>query len=297
MDIEMPRMDGISFVRQLMATAKPLPVIIISSLAQKGCRTAVEALEAGAVEVLGKPNGPYSVGDLRFELAHKVRSAASARLRRPSERTRFAPAIEKPKRPVIRNSGGPTIAIGASTGGTEALTQVLRSMPADSPPIVIVQHIPPVFSAAFAERLDRSCSIHVKEAADGDLVLPGQALVAPGDRHMILRKSARGLSVHVADGPRVCYQRPSVDVLFQSVAQTCGAACIGVILTGMGNDGAAGLLKMRQSGARTFGQDEHTCVVFGMPKEAFRLGAVEQVLPLNRIADAITTSAHSHRPM
>lgn len=283
LDIEMPRMDGLSFLRKLMAE-QPLPVVMISSLAQSTCPIVFEALEAGAVEVLGKPGGPYSVGDLRLVLAQKIRSAAHARLRIKPHALPAAPSVvrEAAKLPADR-----VIAMGASTGGTEALKAILQALPADVPPIVIVQHIPPVFSKAFADRMNGLCRFEVKEAQDGDLLKPGRALVAPGDWHMLVRSTPRGYAVEVKSGPRVCYQRPSVDVLFQSVAPLLGARTVGVLLTGMGADGARGLLQIRQAGGWTIAQDEATCVVYGMPREAAKLGAVEKVLPLHRIAAGI----------
>jgi two-component system chemotaxis response regulator CheB len=286
LDIEMPRMDGLTFLKKLMHF-HPLPAVVISSLAQPSCRAAVEALEYGAVEVLAKPGGPYSVGELRHTLAGKIRAAAASRVRRPP------PAQTEPAaRPPIASPAGAfapdaIIAIGASTGGTEAIASVLKRVPASSPPIVIAQHIPPEFSRAFAARLNELCAVEVREAADGDLLRPGLALVAPGDFHMLLKRAAGRYSVTVKTGPRVCYQRPSVDVLFQSVAEAAAGRAVGVLLTGMGADGAHGLLKLRQAGARTLAQDEATCVVYGMPREAVELGAAGQVLPLHRIADAM----------
>jgi len=289
LDIEMPRMDGLTFLTKLMRF-HPLPVIVISSLAQASSRTALEALQCGAVEVLGKPGGPYSVGELKHDLPHKVRAAAHARLKRPAADPQEA---RRPAQPPLRLVGTPStlIAIGASTGGTEAIREVLEKIPESSPGIVIVQHIPPVFSAAFANRLNDTCRIRVKEASDGDRVIPGQALVAPGNFHMTLRRRGSEYQVAVQDGPRVCYQRPSVDVLFDSVAEAAGKNAIGVILTGMGADGAQGMLKMKRAGARTLAQDEASCVVFGMPREAIRLGGADHVLPLNRIGPELASLA------
>jgi two-component system chemotaxis response regulator CheB len=289
-DIEMPRMDGITFVRELMATT-PIPCIIISSVAQRGCERAVQALEAGAVEILAKPNGPFSVGDLKLSLAQKIRAAAHARVFRRSARL---PVAAGPAPVVIRKPRpceGALIAIGASTGGTEAIRIVLERLPANCPPVLVVQHIPPVFSKSFADRLNTCCAISVREARDADRLQPGLALVAPGDWHMVLRKAPLGLQVKLNSGPRVCYQRPAVEVLFGSVAQTSGVKALGIILTGMGNDGAAGLKRMRDAGAFTIAQDEATSVVYGMPREAVRLGAATEVLPLPRIADAICSWA------
>jgi two-component system chemotaxis response regulator CheB len=289
LDIEMPRMDGLTFLKKLMHF-HPLAAVVISSLAQPSCRAAVQALELGAVEVLAKPGGPYSVGELRTTLAAKIRAAAVARVRRatpqPEEPARTAPPIAvHPQLPPDT-----VIAIGASTGGTEAIASVLLKLPQSSPGIVITQHIPPQFSRAFANRLNEICALEVKEAEDGDAVGPGVALVAPGDFHMLLRKAGGRYFVAVKPGPRVCYQRPSVDVLFSSVAESAGRAAIGVLLTGMGADGSQGLLKMRQAGAHTIAQDEATCVVFGMPREAIALGAAEQILPLPAVPDAILST-------
>jgi len=286
LDIEMPRMDGLTFLKKLMHF-HPLPTLVISSLAQPSCRAAIEAMEFGAVEVLAKPGGPYSVGDLRHSLADKIRAAASARVRlaKPA-----APAAAPAPAPAFYPAPGAIVAIGASTGGTEAIAFVLRGLPASCPGIVIAQHIPPEFSRAFAQRLNDTCAIAVKEAADGDPVHAGTALVAPGDFHMLLRKGASGYYVSVKTGPRVCYQRPSVDVLFSSVAEAAGPNASGVLLTGMGADGARGLLKMREAGARTIAQDEASCVVFGMPREAIALGAASQGTPLDRIPSAILAS-------
>ena len=287
LDIEMPRMDGLTFLKKIMQF-HPLPVIVISSLGQASSHLAIEALAHGAVDVLCKPGGPYSVGELSRTIADKVRAAASARIRK-------AAAV-----PVLGNNALPrdprcfrqstVIAIGASTGGTEAIAAVLQEMPASVPGIVVTQHIPAGFSLAFANRLNQICDIEVKEAEDGDEVKPGRALVAPGNFHMFLRLSARGYLVAVKDGPRVCYQRPSVDVLFSSVAEVAKSDAVGIILTGMGSDGAEGLSKMKSAGAFTIAQDESSCVVFGMPKEAIRNGSVDEVVPLPKIATAILRS-------
>jgi two-component system chemotaxis response regulator CheB len=288
LDLEMPRMDGLTFLRKLMHY-QPMPVVVISSLGQAGCKASLDALRSGAVEVLAKPGGPYSVGELRIDLASRIRAAAAARIRRSaSEAPEPAPPMAIAAAAFDSHAASTIVAIGASTGGTEAIEAVLTRLPANCPPIVIAQHIPAVFSLAFANRLNEICPMKVKEARHGDSVTPGQALIAPGNFHMVLRKSS-GSSFHVTvqDGPRVCYQRPSVDVLFSSVAEAAGSHAIGVLLTGMGSDGARGLLKMKQAGARTIAQDEASCVVFGMPKEGIRLGAADQVASLQRIPAAI----------
>jgi two-component system chemotaxis response regulator CheB len=286
LDIEMPRMDGLTFLRKLMRF-RPMPVIVISSLAQASCQAGVEALRAGAVEVMAKPGGPYSVGELKVSLAAKIRAAAASRVARP----RTTRPQEPPPAPATGDvSPLALVAIGASTGGTEAIEEVLMHLPADMPGIVITQHIPAGFSRAFAERLNKCCPMRVAEAADGDMVQAGLALIAPGNFHMILRKSGGVYRVTVKDGPMVCYQRPSVDVLFSSVAEAAGPNAVGVILTGMGSDGAQGLKKMKSAGASTIAQDEASCVVFGMPKEAIRAGAVDRVVPLHSVAHTIRTA-------
>jgi len=296
LDIEMPRMDGLTFLRNLMEH-HPMPVIVVSSVGESNCRAAVRALELGAVDVLTKPGGPYSVGELQESLARRVRAAAVARLRGPSASPAAAPATPAtengPRKKTIAAAAAkagiasPLIAIGASTGGTEAIRHVLRGLEPGVAGFVIAQHIPAHFSAAFAHGLGTICSLEVKEAQDGDAVLPGRVLVAPGNFHMLLKKNARGYHVSVMDGPLVCYQRPSVDVLFSSVASAAGGEAMGVLLTGMGSDGASGLLQMRRAGAWTAAQDEASSVVFGMPREAIRLGAAEAVMSLERITETL----------
>jgi two-component system chemotaxis response regulator CheB len=296
LDIEMPRMDGVTFLKRLMHH-HPLPVIIISSLGQASGRATLEALDAGAVEVLAKPSGPYSVGELRQNLAAKIRTAAVARIRPASPPQ--ATVVTQPTAVPIVPSSLPTrpfrrsvvIAIGASTGGTEALQKVMRQLPKDCPGIVIAQHIPAGFSRTFANRLNEICEIRVREAKDGDMLEQGLALVAPGNFHMLVKRVPSGYRVEVSDGPYVNYQRPAVDILFQSVAKAAGENAVGAILTGMGSDGALGMLAMKRAGARTIAQNEATCVVFGMPKEAIRVGAVDQILPLSSIASAIVAQA------
>ena len=285
LDVEMPRMDGITFLKKLMKY-HPIPVIIVSSLTQHGSQTAMEALQSGAVEVLLKPGSSFSVADMTEQLADKVRAASRARLNaRPAE-------IDAPSEPVnysgaMSETTNKVIAIGASTGGTEALKKVLVGMPHNTPGIVIVQHMPPRFTTAFAERLNNLCQIEVKEASDNDTVRPGRALLAPGNFHMLFRRSGARYYVNVKSGPRVHHQRPAVDVLFRAVAKYAGSNAVGAILTGMGADGAQGLLEMKESGARTYAQDEASCVVFGMPKEAIKLGAVDKIVPLNHMTREI----------
>lgn len=286
LDIEMPRMDGLTFLEKLMAY-HPMPVIILSSLAKEGCEVAMKALELGAFEVMAKPGSSYTVQDLSEQLIEKIK--AVARLRhciRPSPRAAAIPAIKPSSRRLFKSSGR-IIAIGASTGGTDAIKYVLASLPAEMPPILVVQHMPQHFTRAFAERLDGLCRLEVKEAADGDPAEPGVVLLAPGNKHMALKRRGSRYTVEIKDGPLVCHQRPSVDVLFRSVAACAGADGIGVILTGMGQDGAQGLLAMKEAGALTLGQDEESCVVYGMPKEAAEIGAVTKVLPLAEIPQAL----------
>jgi len=280
LDIEMPRMDGITFLKKLMQH-KPMPVIILSSLTRKGGKLALEAIEAGAVEVLSKPGGSYSVGEMAEQLADKIRAAARARplARKAASR----PARVQPVASTNLDLTNKVVAIGASTGGTEAIREVLIRLPASVPGIVIVQHMPPRFTTAFAERLNGLCAFEVREGQDGDAVYPGRCLIAPGNFHMMLRRSGARYYVNVKTGPMVHHQRPSVDVLFRSVAKAAGPNAVGVILTGMGADGAEGLLLMRQAGAPTLGQDEATCVVYGMPKAAYEMGAVQKQLPLEKI--------------
>ena len=295
LDIEMPRMDGITFLKKLM-NFRPLPVIVISSLGHAACQASVDALRAGAVEILHKPNGPSSVGELGVTLGEKIRVAASAHVR-----SRPKPSKVIPKQPVLAPVGTDyardrILAIGASTGGPSAVAEILAAMPKNVGPILVVQHMPAVFTSHFAARLNEDCQIEVKEAVDGDEVVPGRALIAPGGFHMTLVQTVSGLRVRVADGPMVCFSKPSVDVLFSSVANLAKDKAVGVILTGMGADGARGLLELQNQGAATFAQDEDSCVVFGMPKEAIRLGAVQTVLPLNKLAAAILPKLASIRP-
>ncbi len=282
LDIEMPRMDGLTFLRKLMKYY-PLPTVVVSSLTTKGGKLTLEALDIGAVDVIAKPGPSYTVGDMSAQLAEKIRAAARARLKKSGE------PVAETSRPMkaLAETSNKIVAIGASTGGTEALKVLLSQMPPNSPGIVVVQHMPANFTTAFAERLNGICQIHVKEARDGDRISNGTALIAPGNYHMLLRRSGAIYYVEVKNGPMVHHQRPAVDVLFKSTAQYAGANAIGVLLTGMGADGASGLLDMKNAGASTIAQDENTCVVFGMPKEAIKLGAVDKVVPIDQIAPQI----------
>lgn len=281
LDIEMPRMDGISFLRRLMKHL-PLPTIVVSSLTPQGSRVAVEALAAGAVDVMCKPGEAYTVGDMALGLIEKIKVAATVKVK-PIDSTELG---SKPKSLAMTKTTNKIIAIGASTGGTQALERVLKLMPRDCPPIVIVQHMPEAFTKAFADRLNAACDIEVKEAADNDSLVRGRALIAPGNFHMLLARSGAKYYVQVKSGPLVNRHRPSVDVLFKSMAKFAGENAIGVILTGMGGDGAAGMLEMKNAGAYCIAQDEASCVVFGMPKEAIKLGGVDQILPLHEITGA-----------
>ncbi len=282
LDVEMPRMDGITFLRKLMKHY-PLPVIIVSSLTRKGGALALEAIDSGAVEVVCKPGEAYSVGDMSVQLAEKIRAAARVRVRKHTVAPTAVATGVVSSRLSLAESTNKVIAIGASTGGTEALKRVLMQFSPTIPGIMVVQHMPAKFTASFAERLDELCQIRVKEACDGDSVVPGTALIAPGNYHMVMRRSGARYYVQVKTGPLVCHQRPAVDVLFNSVAAYGGANAIGVILTGMGRDGAQGMMKMKEAGAKNIAQDEKSCVVFGMPKEAIDAGGVDEVVPLDGI--------------
>jgi len=285
LDVEMPRMDGLTFLKKLMHY-HPLPVIIVSSLTPKGGALALQALELGAVEVLAKPGGSFSVGDLGAELVQKIRVAAHVRFS-PRRTSEDSPPTPPSRLTPLAVTSEKIIAIGASTGGTEAIKEILIRLPQNTPGTVIVQHMPPKFTTSFAERLNQLCAMEVKEAEDGDSVVTGRVLLAPGNFHMLLKRSGARYYVQVKNGPPVHHQRPSVDVLFNSAALTAGPNAVGVILTGMGADGAEGLLAMKERGAYTIAQDESSCVVFGMPKEAIKRGAVQKVLPLSRIPEEI----------
>jgi two-component system chemotaxis response regulator CheB len=295
LDIEMPRMDGLTFLKKLMSQ-HPIPVVICSSLADEGAQSTLRALEYGAVEIVTKPKlgAKQFLEDSRITLCEAVKAAAATRLRvlRPShtvEPKLNADAILSPATHAMVETTEKVVVIGASTGGTEALKTLLEAFPADTPGIVIVQHMPELFTRAFANRLDGLCSITVKEAETNDTVIRGRALIAPGNHHLLLKRSGARYYVEIKDGPLVCRHRPSVDVLFRSAARYAGQNAIGAILTGMGDDGARGMLEMKQAGAVTIAQDEATCVVFGMPKEAIRMNGVDKVLPLTSIAGSILT--------
>jgi two-component system chemotaxis response regulator CheB len=302
LDVEMPKMDGLTFLRKLMAQ-HPIPVVIISTLTEKGTDTALQALELGAVEVVTKPkmNTRDQLEHIGRELCEKVKIAAGSFVKRRSPVQSQKQVEVKPKlsadamlskstsHSLIRTTEI-VVAVGASTGGTEALKVFLEGMPVDSPGIVIVQHMPELFTKQFAKRLDSICEITVKEAENGDSVLPGHALIAPGNKHLLLNRSGARYFVEVKDGPLVNRHRPAVDVLFRSVARYAGKNAIGVIMTGMGDDGAKGLLEMKEAGALTIAQDEKSCIVFGMPKEAIKLNAAKEILPLNQISVYITNN-------
>jgi two-component system chemotaxis response regulator CheB len=299
LDVEMPRMDGVTFLRKVMHE-RPTPVIICSTLTEAGAPTTVEALAAGAVTVITKPKMGLKqfLGEAANELIAAIRMAARANVKRLAARATADPKPVQTKHtadvilaPARENAMTRTtqhvVAIGTSTGGTQALQQVLAALPEVCPGMVIVQHMPPSFTAAFAARLDSVCRITVKEARDNDRVVPGCALIAPGGKHMLLQRSGAQYYVQIREGPPVSRHCPSVDVLFRSAANAAGRNALGIIMTGMGDDGARGLKEMRTAGAVTIAQDEATCVVFGMPKEAIRLDAVQRILPLDELPDVI----------
>ena len=294
LDVEMPRMDGLAFLENLMRL-HPLPVVMISSLTERGADTTLQALALGAVDFVSKPKLDVTRGLQGYadEIIEKVKTAARSRVRAlvraplAPKVTLASPSAATAPRPSQFRTTDRLIAIGASAGGTEALRVVLEGMPADAPAVVITQHLPATFSTAFAERLDRHSAMAVREATDGEAVLPGHAYLPPGGKHLrVIRDGARW-RCRIDDGPPVNRHKPAVDVLFQSVAQSAGANAIGVILTGMGDDGARGLLQLRQAGAPTLVQDEATSVVWGMPGAAFKLGAAEEQLPLEKIAERL----------
>jgi two-component system chemotaxis response regulator CheB len=295
LDVEMPRMDGITFLRKIMSQ-HPIPVVMCSSLTEKGSETAFKALELGAVDIIQKPRLGVKqfLEESKVLICDAVKAAAMAKVRRISPGLKEVPpkltadaVIAGPSGKAMMRTTEKVVAVGASTGGTEALRTFLEAMPADAPGIVIVQHMPEHFTRSFAARLDGLCRISVKEAENNDTVIRGRALIAPGNRHALLKRSGARYFVEIKDGPLVSRHRPSVDVLFRSAARYAGKNAVGVIMTGMGDDGARGLLEMKEAGALTIAQDERSCVVYGMPKEAVKLGAVDRVLPLASIAGTV----------
>lgn len=297
LDIEMPRMDGLTFLQKIMSQ-HPIPVVICSSLAEEGAQSTLKALEYGAVDIIAKPRlgSKQFLEESRVTLCNAVKGAAAARLQPKSchvvEPKLTADSVLSRATGAMIATTEKIVAIGASTGGTEALKVLLEALPPDAPGMVIVQHMPEMFTRAFAKRLDSLCEISVKEAEPNDTVLRGRALIAPGNRHMLLKRSGARYFVDIKDGPLVSRHRPSVDVLFRSAARYAGQNAVGVILTGMGDDGANGMLEMKEAGAVTIAQDEDTCVVFGMPNEAIKRNAVDRVLPLPSIARAVLTYAN-----
>lgn len=288
LDIEMPRMDGLTFLEKLMKHY-PLPVVVVSSLAKKGGDVALKAMELGAVEVISKPGTAYSVGDMCEQLAEKVKAAARVKVTKLTDQPKsFSKDSSSPQLASIAvKTTNKIIAIGASTGGTDALREVITRLPSNSPPVVIVQHMPQNFTKAFADRLNQISQVHVKEAVDGEYLAMGKVLIAPGNKHMEIRRSGINYYVTLFDGPMMFHQRPAVEILFNSVAKYAGQNAVGAILTGMGKDGAQGLLNMRNAGASTIAQDERTSIVFGMPKEAIDLGAAQHIKPLPAIAQTL----------
>jgi len=297
LDVEMPRMDGLTFLKKIMSQ-HPIPVVIISSLTEAGTQTGLRALECGAVEIITKPqmNTKQFIEESQIRICDAIKAAAQATIRRKRlsdsfmVQPKFTADVMLPPSTFGHSMIKTTeivIAVGASTGGTDALTIFLQALPVDCPGVVIVQHMPEKFTKSFANRLNEICKITVKEAVDGDSVLQGHALIAPGNFHTMLKRSGARYYVEVREGPLVNRHRPSVDVLFRSTAKYAGANAIGVIMTGMGDDGARGLLEMKEAGAKTVAQDEKSCVVFGMPKEAIKMGAADKILPLESIASFV----------
>ena len=299
LDVEMPRMDGLTFLKKIM-TQHPIPVVMCSSLTEDGCETTLKALEYGAVEIITKPK----LGTKKFfeesrihicdvvkaaaaSKGRRIRSSLGAGLVKVEPKLNADAVLAQPSRRAMIQTTEKVVVVGASTGGTEALKVFLQAFPPDCPGMVIVQHMPENFTKAFANRLNQVCAISVKEAADNDTVLRGSALIAPGNRHTLLKRSGARYYVEIKDGPLVSRHRPSVDVLFRSAASYGGKNVVGVIMTGMGDDGAHGMLELKQGGAVTFAQDEESCVVFGMPNEAIKLGGVDQVLSLESICPAV----------
>lgn len=292
LDIEMPRMDGLTFLRRVMEY-KPMPVIIVSSITQKGSAASVEALQLGAIDVIAKPGGPGSVGAVADAIASRIRALRN----KPVKLTKLGaapPAAPTLARPSMKHPGS-LIVVGASTGGTQAIESLLTRMPADIPPMLVVQHMPPGFTKAFADRLNASCAMRVIEAQGGELLENGTVYVAPGDHHLVVERFGLQLRTALRDGPPVHFQRPAVDVLFHSAAKLKGVPIVGVILTGMGQDGADGMVALRQAGAQTLAEDEQSCVIFGMPKEAIARGCAVHVVTLlhmpHKIAECLDKSA------
>lgn len=286
LDIEMPRMDGLTFLEKLMKHY-PLPVVVVSSLAKKGGDVALKAMELGAVEVISKPGTAYSVGDMSEQLIEKVKAASKVKVFKTVSNPSHSSSNNASLAAMRVQTTSKIIAIGASTGGTDALREVISRLPANAPPVVVVQHMPQNFTKAFADRLNEICQVQVKEATDGEYLSIGKVLIAPGNQHMEIRRSGINYYVTLFDGPMMFHQRPAVEILFNSVAHYAGKNAVGAILTGMGKDGAQGLLNMRQAGAHTIAQDEKTCIVFGMPKEAIDIGAAQVVKPLQQITQTI----------
>lgn len=294
LEVEMPRMDGLTFLQKLMSQ-HPIPVVICSTLAEKNSDTTLKALEYGAVEIIKKPRlgTKQFLKESRVYICDTIKAAATAKVRRLEEYRQVEPkltadaVLQKPDSRARIQTTDKVVVVGASTGGTEALRCFLEGFPPDAPGILVVQHMPENFTAAFARRLDNLCRISVKEAEDKDSVLRGHALIAPGNHHMLLNRSGSRYYVDVKDGPLVSRHRPSVDVLFRSAARYAGKNAIGVIMTGMGDDGAKGMCEMRETGAWTLAQDEKTCIVFGMPQEAIKLGGVDRVVPLESLAKEV----------
>lgn len=297
LDIEMPRMDGLTFLK-ILQQHRPIPVIVISSISTAGSAAALTALQCGAVEVLAKPTSAYSIGHLAEQLPRHIKAAAASRLRpRPGAAPKPAAlgcaSLIIPSKVLSGFHPRQIIALGSSTGGVEALTEVLTALPAGLPGIVITQHIPPHFSKVFAERANSQSAVEVREAVNGDILRAGQALIAPGDFHMTLSWAGTGYKVALNQKPPVHHCRPAVDVMFRSIAECFGARVVGAILTGMGSDGAAGLKLLKAIGAKTIAQDEESCVVYGMPRAAVELGAVDRVLPLSQIPAALIEAAQA----
>ncbi len=297
LDVEMPRMDGLTFLQKVMSQ-HPIPVVICSSLAESGSDTALYALEYGAIEIILKPRlgAKQFLEEARIRVCDVVKAAAASQVKRHLPGPRAVPpkltadavlAKARIGRDAMLKTTEKVVVVGASTGGTEALKDFLTALPLDAPGIVIVQHMPENFTTAFAQRLDGICHISVKEAETNDTVIRGRALIAPGNHHLLLKRSGARYFVEIKEGPLVCRHRPSVDVLFRSAARYAGPNAVGVIMTGMGDDGAKGMLEMKEAGAVTIAQDEESCVVFGMPKKAIELGAVDKVVPLSGIAGAV----------